>query len=500
MKLWKKNKFLLLVAIILFLSIGFAILTVNLDIQGSFSFQKNEWNIHYDNIVINSGSVSNELPTTSGNELNFTTNLHSPGEYYSFNFDVVNSSTLNAMVDSVTISGIEESSKYVDCTVKYNNGTPISKNDILYTGYSTDLTVKVLYKDISLEEIPKDNINLNVTISINYKQANNDAKLVADTNFIRYDYIGFEQAFTPVKDGTYKIELWGASGGTQRQRDVLNNGAYVSGNIDLNKVDKLFVYTGSVGVSWEYGHNYSLFNGGGKCYFTLEKGNGGSGGGATDVRLIGGDWDDFNSLKSRIMVAAGGGGLGYIDNVAGAAGGLVGYDSVILPESNFKEDPIGLGGTQTSGVSWNIPFPIEAPQMNPSGFGFGGNSSGNWDGGGAGGSGYFGGSGGIVNSGGGGSSFISGHAGCVAISEDSEETAIKQKTVNGEVCTDNSKSIECSKHYSGKVFTNTVMIDGKGYKWTTEKESNSTGMPKYLGYGTETGHNGNGNAKITIMK
>ncbi|MFR6022531.1 MAG: glycine rich domain-containing protein [Clostridia bacterium] len=30
------------------------------------------------------------------------------------------------------------------------------------------------------------------------------------------------------------------------------------------------------------------------------------GGGATDIRLVSGEWNDFESLKSRIMVAGGG--------------------------------------------------------------------------------------------------------------------------------------------------------------------------------------------------
>ena len=49
------------------------------------------------------------------------------------------------------------------------------------------------------------------------------------------------------------------------------------------------------------------YNGGGK---TLQYTGGntyyGSGGGATDVRLVGGSWDTTTSLISRIMVAAGG--------------------------------------------------------------------------------------------------------------------------------------------------------------------------------------------------
>lgn len=52
--------------------------------------------------------------------------------------------------------------------------------------------------------------------------------------------------------------------------------------------------------------------------------NSGSGGGATDVRLVGGAWNNFDSLKSRIMVAAGGGGGSGHEGLStgGYAGGL----------------------------------------------------------------------------------------------------------------------------------------------------------------------------------
>ena len=44
-----------------------------------------------------------------------------------------------------------------------------------------------------------------------------------------------------------------------------------------------------------------------------------------------------------------------------------------------------------------------------------------------------------------------------------------------------------------------VIIDGKGYKWTTEKGS-QTGMPTHDGTSTMTGNTGNGYAKITLIE
>ena len=70
----------------------------------------------------------------------------------------------------------------------------------------------------------------------------------------------------------------------------------------------------------------------------------------------------------------------------------------------------------------------------------------------------------------GGSSFISGYSGCDAIAESSTE--------------DNIIHTGQPNHYSGKVFTNPIMIDGGSV------------MPSPTG-STETGHTGNGYCIIT---
>ncbi len=193
-----------------------------------------------------------------------------------------------------------------------------------------------------------------------------------------------------------------------------------------------------------------------------------SGGGATDIRLTNGSWDNFNSLKFRIMVAGGGGGRGYSTNVSsyfpGCAGGLTGQDAY----GNHMWTFAGTGGTQTSG---GIDSEHTTKYLDLNGlFGKGGKGYGNYDGGGGGGSGYYGGSGGIVDSGSGGSSFISGHTGCNAISSSSTSSNIVH---TGQ-----------PNHYSGYVFTNTVMKAG------------NESMPSPTG-STETGHTGNGYCIIT---
>ncbi|MDX5763579.1 glycine rich domain-containing protein [Clostridioides difficile] len=117
-----------------------------------------------------------------------------------------------------------------------------------------------------------------------------------------------------LKPGKYKLECWGARGGAKgtpfESGFYYGYGGYCSGEITLKKETTLYLY---VGIDDRKGYN---FNGAGY-------GNGASGGGATDIRLIGGTWDNEQGLLSRIIVAGGGGGT-YDKQHGGDGGGLKG--------------------------------------------------------------------------------------------------------------------------------------------------------------------------------
>lgn len=184
--------------------------------------------------------------------------------------------------------------------------------------------------------------------------------------------------------GWYKIELWGAAGASSSSAQG-GSGAYTSGIIYLEENTLLFFYVGGKGSGRNGGAN-----GGGSG-----NGAGRGGGGATDVRLIGGEWNDTDSLNSRIMVAGGGGGA--YETLAGQnAATLEGYAS-----SNAND---GKSGTQIAG---GASAQTNADAQGQKGIGGKGYSEGSGGGGG-----YYGGGGGKSNRlGGGGSSFIAGYAG-----------------------------------------------------------------------------------------
>ncbi|MCM1031123.1 MAG: glycine-rich protein [Oscillibacter sp.] len=288
-----------------------------------------------------------------------------------------------------------------------------------------------------------------------------------------FPYTGHVDSVT-LAAGKYKMEAWGAgamtrAGGTH-PISYSGYGGYTKGEIRLNATTTFYTHVGHT----------NGYNGGGNGEAPA--------GGASDIRLRGGSWNQFEGLKSRIMVAGGGGGGTFYATTVyqiGHAGGLQGYAANICTQRKYCGYS-GTGATQTAGGAPGTTSGLYGT-MGPSAwgsFGQGGNFANSSSGGGGG---YYGGGHGVHpngswTGGGGGSSFISGHAGCNAISASSTSTSIVH---TGQAV-----------HYSGLYFTNTVMIDGAGYQWTTAK-GGYVGMPNLAGTGTMTGNTGNGQVRIT---
>jgi len=212
----------------------------------------------------------------------------------------------------------------------------------------------------------------------------------------------------------------------------------------LSAQNVLYIYVGQQG--YKNISNYT-FNGGG---IAANQYNARGWGGASDVRLAGADWNNFNSLKSRLMVAAGGGGSDYFGGALNGSpgGGVTGYNGGAhgTPCRGYSHS-VATGGTQTAGGQGGWGTSVGFGGFG--GFGVGGCA--NYNHGGGGGSGYYGGGNGgytcgRVGSGAGGSSFISGHSGCNAISAASTSSNIVH---TGQ-----------PNHYSGLFFTNTSMTAG----------------------------------------
>ena len=126
----KASRLLVLFLIVLLcISIGYAVLNTTLNINGKSSISKNTWDVYFDNVVVNSGSVeATKIPTVSDKTtVDFEVALNLPGEFYEFTVDVVNNGTIDAMIDSIEkLPDLTlEQQKYLNFIIEYENGEQI---------------------------------------------------------------------------------------------------------------------------------------------------------------------------------------------------------------------------------------------------------------------------------------------------------------------------------------------------------------------------------------
>ena len=217
-------------------------------------------------------------------------------------------------------------------------------------------------------------------------------------------YTGDVQFYTVPFTGNYKLEVWGAQGGSVTYTG--GSGGYSYGYKKLTSGTRLYVYVGGQGGN----ENSSTgtpgiggYNGGGQggkgLYTSLPHTGGGGGGGATHIATSTGLLNELSDNKDSILIVAGGGGG------SGGGGGLC--------ASNIVGNGGGLSGTNGAGSKAGT---------QSSGYKFGQGQNGrdgdnadcNCEGNGGGGGGYYGGesrssTGAFTNaSGSGGSGYIGG--------------------------------------------------------------------------------------------
>ena len=177
-----KTRFLLplLVLVCVSLGLGYAYLQTDLAIVGVTKLKDNEWNVHFDNVQPVPGSVTptaepsiSELTT-----VNFSAQLENPGDKYEFYIDVVNSGTIDAMVDSLILLPelTTDQAKYFSYNVIYSDGIEIEKYHLLEAGSTETLKVSFKYlENADTTNYPQADTTFNVSVTVNYIQANDNA-------------------------------------------------------------------------------------------------------------------------------------------------------------------------------------------------------------------------------------------------------------------------------------------------------------------------------------
>lgn len=271
-----------------------------------------------------------------------------------------------------------------------------------------------------------------------------------------FDYTGSEQTYTVKLDGKYKLEVWGAQGGSYNSEYYGGYGGYSVGTIELKKNQMIYVYVGGQGTILTDNSDYipGGFNGGGRGANKDANVISTSGGGATHVATRSGLLSSLEGYKDNILiVSAGGGGTSYqsgtYSGVGGSGGGYIGSDGT----NTMTDYKPGAGGTQSSGGNSGGGVANNQERGTSGSFGQGGN--GNYYSGG-GGAGLYGGGASNQSGAGGGSSYI----GNSLLSDKSmyyycssscnTSTAASTKTVST-TCVDETAKKNCAKLGNGYV-------------------------------------------------
>lgn len=285
-----------------------------------------------------------------------------------------------------------------------------------------------------------------------------------------YDYSSGVQTVPIEVSGYYYLQVWGAQGGSYNEEIAPGgNGGYSKGYIYLNAGDTLYINTGGKGG---YGTSNSStatsgggVNGGGSAGY-----RGGAGGGATDIRI------NQNDLYARVIVAGGGGGSFYQSSsvyaLGGAGGGVTGVAGEHYNSSYAYYS--GKGGTQTAGGSGGT-AEEKAYYGNAGVFGIGGNTGTRYQ------------STSIYSNGAGGGGWYGGGAAGHYNGETNNRYA-GGGGGSGYVYTESTASS----------YPNGCLLNDSYYLTNASTHAGNTAFESTTG-GTETGHEGNGYAKVTYV-
>ena len=176
---------LCLVAVCVFtLTVAYAALNAVLTIQGSAQVSSADWDVHLANPRVTNGSVTTTVPTlTTGKSLTFSTTLNMPGDFYEFTVDVVNSGSIDAMIEKVTKTPelTVDQAKFLKYEVSYANGESVANKQAIAAGVTMPIKVRVEYRnDLVASDLPTGQVQLTLGLVLDYIQSDGTGTTVKD--------------------------------------------------------------------------------------------------------------------------------------------------------------------------------------------------------------------------------------------------------------------------------------------------------------------------------
>ena len=356
-----KRRNLLIIAILI-MAIGFAAITTTLVINGNAKVSENteDFSVIFTSAILDGTDLYTNIIDDTKKVITFeTSELKTLNQTSVLSYEVTNNSAnydaeiqVNCNVKNNT------EAKYTSIKNELENNATVVKAKETLNG-----TLTVTLNKTATEEVKEEYV---CELTFNAVERDTLGESYSGPTEWTFDYTGGEQTFTVPISGTYKIETWGAQGGSgSGNKSIGGYGGYSTGNLDLNENSSLYIYIGGQSISAKNG-----YNGGGSGQKTAGSisNPGGGGGGATHMSLIPGLLSTLENSKDSILIVSGsGGGAGENSGRPGGSGGGLtgtkGTGSCYTPtggtqttagtrgDSDASQASFGKGGSAPSGNS-----------------------------------------------------------------------------------------------------------------------------------------------------
>ena len=176
----KKRKKISVLILLLVITIGYALLSTTLKINGIANIKSNTWDIHFENVVANTEStVTAELPSITDNatKVSYEVDLSLPGDFYEFTVDAVNDGSINGIIEKIDhkvyeSDGITEATlpSYIKYSIVYDGTTTApQEGDILEAGESKTYRVRIEF-DSEATTLPSTDLTYVIVDEVKYTQ------------------------------------------------------------------------------------------------------------------------------------------------------------------------------------------------------------------------------------------------------------------------------------------------------------------------------------------
>ena len=173
----KRMSVLILLLLVGFITIGYAVLNSDLTITGTSHITNATWDVHFETISVTTGSVTaTTAPTiaTGGLSITYEVTLAKPGDFYEFSVNVKNDGSVTAKLSAApTISGPTTAQDvYTNYTFLNSDGTAVTAGQTIAAGASKTYKVRVEFdRNISSNQLPTTAQNMTLTAAMNWEQA-----------------------------------------------------------------------------------------------------------------------------------------------------------------------------------------------------------------------------------------------------------------------------------------------------------------------------------------